>query len=225
MPPTGPHAPRQSGEITRTPSASSTPTPGVAAHELDELDELDELTDAFLTSARALVGLAVRSINAAPLEVTVMQHRVLVLLASQGEQSVTELADQLGVNASNASRVCDRLERLALVSRRRSTTDARSVKVALTTDGMELLHAVNRYRRNEIRRILGSLPTDLGVRAVEALRTFNQAAHERSDADWAAPDDATHPADQRGMPPPPEQDARRTQRLPPRHTPLSRESR
>jgi DNA-binding MarR family transcriptional regulator len=131
--------------------------------------------------------LAVRSINAAPVEVTLMQHRVLVLLASQSEQSVSALAEQLGVNASNASRVCDRLERLGLVSRRRSTTDARSVRVALTAEGMDVLQAVNHYRRNEIRHVLSSLSTEVGRDVVEALRSFNEAADERTDTDWVVP--------------------------------------
>jgi DNA-binding MarR family transcriptional regulator len=148
---------------------------------------LDELTDAFLTSARALVALAIKSINAAPTEITLMQHRVLVLLASQGEQSMSVLADQLGVNASNASRVTGRLQRQGLVSRHRSAADARSVVVALTAEGMDLLRAVNRQRRREIRRILESVSPELGREAVEALRTFNEAAHERADADWIVP--------------------------------------
>jgi DNA-binding MarR family transcriptional regulator len=159
-------------------------------------DELDELTDAFLTSARALVALAVRSINAAPVEVTVMQHRVLVLLAAHREQSVSDLAEQLGVNASNASRVCDRLQRLGLVARHRSAADARSVTVALTPEGMDLLNAVNRFRRKEIRRVLESLTTEVGRDVVEALRTFNDAAHERADTEWIVPGatEEPHPA-------------------------------
>lgn len=181
MPPKDPPA---SGRRARNPperTGSSSPAPPAGTAELEEL------TDAFVTSARALVALAVRSINAAPVEITLMQHRVLVLLASEGAQSVSVLSEQLGVNASNASRVCDRLQRLGLVSRRRSTTDARSVKVTLTPDGMELVQEVNRYRRQEIRSILGALPAEAGRGAVEALRRFNEAAHERADTEWVVP--------------------------------------
>ncbi|MEW1955449.1 MarR family transcriptional regulator [Terrabacter sp. NPDC080008] len=140
-----------------------------------------------MTSARALVGIALRSVNASPVEVTLMQHRVLVLLAAEGEQSVSMLADELGVNASNASRVCDRLQRLGLVARRRSTTDARSVKIALTTQGLEVVNAVDERRRREIRDLLGSLEPESGRYVVAALRTFNEAAHESARADWVVP--------------------------------------
>lgn len=187
MPPTDPQTSGQRGHEQRSQTTASSAAPRPT------IDELDELTDSFLTSARALVALAVRSINAAPVEVTLMQHRVLVLLASQSEQSVSVLADQLGVNASNASRVCDRLQRLGLVSRRRSGADARSVEVALTAEGMDLLHAVNLYRRKEIRRILESLSTEVGRDVVEALRTFNEAAHERADTDWVVPGPTEEP--------------------------------
>jgi len=148
-------------------------------------EELEEVVDGFVTAARALVAVAVRSINAAPVEVTVTQHRVLVLLASRGEATVSSLAEQLGVNASNASRVCDRLQRLGLVSRRRSTSDARSVMVALTADGIEVLRAVSRHRRDEVRQVLSTMPVEVARRTVESLRAFNEAAHEIGDGDWA----------------------------------------
>lgn len=185
MPPTQPPARGHLGdEPSRTPSDE---TSGLT------VGGLEQLTDAFLTSARALVGIALRSVNASPVEVTLVQHRVLVLLASKGEQSVSMLAEQLGVNASNASRVCDRLQRLGLVSRRRSTTDARSVKVALTAKGLEVISAVDEHRRAEIRGLLGSLTPESGRHMVEALRTFNEAAHESARADWVVPGQKDEP--------------------------------
>jgi DNA-binding MarR family transcriptional regulator len=147
-------------------------------------DEVDTLTDGFLTAARALVAVAVRSLGASPVEVTLPQHRVLVLLASRGEQSVGALAEQLGVNASNASRLCDRLQRTGLVARRRSPRDARSVEVALTDAGVEVLRVVGEHRRDEVRRVLTAMDTADARTVVDALRRFNAAAHELADGDW-----------------------------------------
>jgi DNA-binding MarR family transcriptional regulator len=165
-----------------------TPTPTRSDKASTSTEELDELTDAFLRTARALAALAVRSVNASPVEVTLMQHRVLVLLASLGEQTVGALAEQLAVNASNASRVCDRLQRQGLLSRRRSAADARSVKIAVTAEGMAVLHAVAEHRRTEVRRILGTVTPAVARGTVEALRIFNDAAHEVADADWVVPE-------------------------------------
>lgn len=182
MPPTQPLVGGDSGAGSSTGSSRDHDGSALLPH-----DELEELTDAFVTSARALVGIALRSVNASPVEVTLMQHRVLVLLASQGEQSVSMLAEQLGVNASNASRVCDRLQKLGLVARRRSTTDARSVKVAITDHGLGVISAVDERRRSEIRGLLSSLPSESGRHLVEALRTLNEAAHESARSDWVVP--------------------------------------
>lgn len=144
----------------------------------------DDLADAFVTASRALVGLSVRSIAAAPVDVTVAQFRVLVLLASLGEQSVGDLGEHLGVNQSNASRQCDRLEALGLVGRRRSTSDGRVVRVGLTGAGREAVDAVTDWRRGEVTRIVALMPQRHRAGVVAALRAFTDAAHELPDRDW-----------------------------------------
>lgn len=146
----------------------------------------DDLADAFITVSRALVGIAVRSINAAPVEVTLIQHRLLVLLATGGDQTVGTLAEQLEVNASNASRLCDRLQKLDLVTRDRSSSDGRAVDVSLTASGRKLLETVRAHRRHEIRRILSHLPRHDVEVTIEALTAFGDAAHEVGETQWTA---------------------------------------
>src|SRR4051794_25988379 len=92
----------------------------------EELNGLDHIAATFVTASRALVAIAIRSIEAAPVAVPVPQHRVLVLLAANGPQAIGTLAQQLGVNPSNATRVCDRLERLDLVRRAPPTSPRRA---------------------------------------------------------------------------------------------------
>ncbi|WP_148616083.1 MarR family winged helix-turn-helix transcriptional regulator [Nocardioides rubriscoriae] len=163
--------------------------------DVDHDPSLDPVVDEFLTASRALVALAIRSVNASPVDVTLMQHRVLVLLSSRGEQTVSELAEELGVNASNASRVCDRLQRLALVARQRSTTDARSVRISVTDDGRAVLRAVHAHRRAEVRAVLANLSADEARAAVAALRAFNDAAHEAAEGDWMVLDTTSAPSE------------------------------
>ena len=146
----------------------------------------DDLADAFLTASRALIGLAVRSIEAAPVDVTVAQHRVLVLLAARGELTIGDLADGLGVNPSNATRYCDRLQRLGLVHRARSLEDGRVVRVGLTQEGQALVTAVTERRRQEVDEVLERMTGPDAIRVVAALRAFNRAAGEVEDRDWAA---------------------------------------
>ena len=144
----------------------------------------DELADAFLTASRALVGLAVRSVAAGSVEVTVPQHRALVLLAGHGSLSIGSLAEELGVNQSNASRQCDRLERLGLVRREQSAADARVVQVGLTAAGRRLVDEVTAWRRAELERVLAAMGPVDGSALVEGLRAFAAAAHELDDRDW-----------------------------------------
>jgi DNA-binding MarR family transcriptional regulator len=145
----------------------------------------EEAADAFITVSRALVGIAVRSINAAPVEVTLAQHRLLVLLATGGDQTVGALAEQLEVNASNASRLCDRLQRLGLIARVRSSRDGRAVDVSLTPAGSDLLETVRSHRRRDIERVLEQMSRADVQSTIKALTAFGEAAHEIGEADWS----------------------------------------
>lgn len=144
-------------------------------------------TDAFITASRALVGLAVRTIDEAPVDVTLAQHRVLVLLAARGDLIVGDIAEDLGVNPSNATRICDRLQRLGLITRARSSQDGRVVVVALSNQGATLVKEVTRRRRVEVERVLGRMTPEQTTRVVEALEIFNLAAGEIEDQDWTTP--------------------------------------
>ncbi|MGZ6585681.1 MAG: MarR family winged helix-turn-helix transcriptional regulator [Solirubrobacteraceae bacterium] len=144
----------------------------------------DELIDELITASRALVGAAVRSIAAAPVEITVAQHRLLVLLAAHGPQSVGQIAEQLGVNPSNASRHCDRLQRLDLVRRSRSADDGRVVEIGLTEAGRRLLDAVTAHRREALAAVVHRVPAAERGGVFAALRMLNAASDELSDADW-----------------------------------------
>lgn len=146
----------------------------------------EELVGELLTASRALVGAAVRSVAAAPVDITVAQHRLLVLLAAHGPQSVGQIAEQLGVNPSNASRHCDRLQRLGLVTRNRSADDGRVVQIALTAAGRRLLDAVTGHRREALAEVVRRLPEGERADVLAALRRINAASREISDADWIA---------------------------------------
>jgi DNA-binding MarR family transcriptional regulator len=149
-------------------------------------DQTGNMADALITVSRALLGIAVRSINAAPVEVTPVQHRLLVLLATGGDQTVGALAEQLEVNASNASRLCDRLQKLGLIGRDRSSRDGRAVDVSLTAAGRSLVETVRTHRRNEVKQVLSRMThTDVDA-AIKALNAFSEAAHETGEAQWTA---------------------------------------
>src|SRR4051794_4820163 len=123
-----------------------------------ESAERDRLADAVLDASRALLAIAVRSVAAGPAEVTVAQHRVLVLLEAHRRLSVSGVAEELGVDQSNASRHCTRLARLGLLARTRAAHDGRAVDLELTAPGRGQVEAVRAARRREIIRILERVP-------------------------------------------------------------------
>lgn len=145
----------------------------------------DDLVDGILGASRALVAVAARSLATVAEDVTLAQYRVLVELASRGPLRLADLADALRVDRSTATRMCDRLIRKRLVSRRRIAEDRRGVRISLTADGRELVSEVSRRRRGEITRIVERMPASHRAWVSSALHSFAEAAGEVPEQDWS----------------------------------------
>lgn len=151
-------------------------------------DHLRRAARALVTTSRALVGVSLRSLAAAPVEVTLAQHRVLVLLASRGSHTVGQVAREIGVDQSNASRILDRLERLDLVERSRSRTDGREVAASLLPRGREVVDAVSKAREQELATLLTELTTSERRAVTRGLTAFNRVAGELDETAWVPAD-------------------------------------
>jgi DNA-binding MarR family transcriptional regulator len=147
--------------------------------------EEDELIDALVGASRVLVAVAARSLAGLIEDVTLAQYRVLIELAARGPQRLAELAAALAVERSTATRMCDRLVRKSLVSRRRISTDRRGVRVALTATGRALVAREGDRRRAEIADILARMPTAARGELLGAMRAFAAAAGEVPGQDWS----------------------------------------
>jgi DNA-binding MarR family transcriptional regulator len=145
----------------------------------------EDVVEAVLRSSRALVAVAARSLAASEGEVTLAQYRALVVLASRGSQRVVDLAETLDVERSTATRMSDRLEGKGLITRERSAEDRRTVTLALTREGSDLVRAVTRRRVRDIRRILSRMPEQPRVALVGALTSFAEAAGEAPEQAWS----------------------------------------
>ena len=156
-------------------------TPPPPTHETTDLERT---TDAFLTASRAMIGISLRSLSASTIDVTLPQHRLMVLLAAHGPQSVGALAARLGTNQSSTTRLIDRLGRLGLVTRQPSSTDGRSVIVVLEPSGRAVLDAVTASRRRELAELLDQMTPTERRASVRGLVAFNRIAGEPDDAAW-----------------------------------------
>jgi DNA-binding MarR family transcriptional regulator len=143
-----------------------------------------EVIDALLVASRAMVAIASRSLADVDPDVTLPQSRALVLLASRGPQRVVDIAEDLGVAPSTATRMCDRLVRKGLLRRYRTAADRRGVKVSLTGPGRELVAKVTEHRRAELVRVVDTIPATAHVHVAAALRALNDAVGEPTESDW-----------------------------------------
>ncbi|HET6908124.1 MAG TPA: MarR family transcriptional regulator [Mycobacteriales bacterium] len=145
----------------------------------------DDVVDSVLSASRALVAVAARSLGAAQEQVTLPQYRALVVLASRGPQRALDLAEALDVNQSTVTRMCDRLDRKGLLSRIRPADNRRTVITSITPTGRQLVDAVTRRRKREIRAILRKMPPDVRAALVPTFRAFADAAGEAPDQAWS----------------------------------------
>jgi DNA-binding MarR family transcriptional regulator len=108
-----------------------------------------EQVDAVVAATRVVGALIAESLASLQPALTMPQWRVLVL-ANEGDCNVSAVAEDLGVHASNATRVCDRLVAAGLLERRRAAYDRRHVLLVLTAEGEALYGSAMDYRRRRI---------------------------------------------------------------------------
>jgi len=142
------------------------------------------VVDAVLLASRVLAAVAARSLADVAEEVTLTQYRTLVVLASCGPQSLAGLAQVVGVTPATATRMCDRLVRKSLISRRTEREDRRQLRVVLTAKGRSLVGDVTDRRRKEIARITDEIPAAEQAALVHALGRLASAAGEVPEQDW-----------------------------------------
>ena len=137
----------------------------------------DDLDLAPLAQAsRIFTAAVVRSLSAVSDTVSVPQLRVLVMLSEVGRANLGAVARELGVNASNASRTCDRLVRNGLLVRRTDPHDRRQVSLAVSRNGRRLVAREMSHRRDLLAEVVADMPQRDQERFMRALRSFNAAA-------------------------------------------------
>ena len=117
--------------------------------------------DAVLAASRVLVAIAARSLAAAGEDVTLPQYRTLVVLAYAGPRRTIDLAEELEVTSSTATRMIDRLVRRELVHRMLHPDDRRATKVEITDEGRSIVASVTNRRRAEFAKILRKMDPDM----------------------------------------------------------------
>jgi DNA-binding MarR family transcriptional regulator len=150
----------------------------------EPVEELDRVTDSLLLASRALVSVAATSIAVVDPDVTLPQFRVLVVLATNGRQTMGLLAAEIGVHPSTATRMLDRLVSKRLIVRTNPEGNRREVVVSLEPAGRRLVAAVMKRRRAEMGAIVARMSASARRAAVAGLAAFAEAAGEAPQQSW-----------------------------------------
>lgn len=144
----------------------------MTAHPTDEPLDINQL----MLASRAVLAAAVRALESVDADVSVPQMRVLVLLWTGQPLNLSAVAEGLGVNASNASRTCDRLVSAGLVDRGEDAVDRRQVALTLTPRGTAFVEKLMHRREQELAAIVTRMSERDRRRLMSALEPFNRAA-------------------------------------------------
>ncbi|MDQ0756409.1 MarR family winged helix-turn-helix transcriptional regulator [Arthrobacter sp. B3I4] len=147
--------------------------PGFAGREVD----------AVMKAADVLLRVVAKSVAEVEDTVNTPQLRVLVLIHSRGAQNLGGVAAELGVHASNATRICDRLVVAGLLERRDDPVDRRYVRLELSGKGQDLVQTVLEHRRQAIAEVISRMPAGKRPALASALEAFASAAGGQGTSD------------------------------------------
>ncbi len=135
---------------------------------------------ALMDTSRVMTAVVAHSLAHVPVPVSVPQLRVLVMVDTRGPMNLTAIAEGLGVNASNASRACDKLVASGMLDRRPDEQDRRSVVVTLTARGRDLVASLMNLRQAMFEQIVARMSPEHRQQLTSGLQAFVEAAAEAS---------------------------------------------
>lgn len=92
--------------------------------------------------------------------ITPPQFILLWCLSSECSQNMSEISEHMHLSQGAATGLVDRLSKLGLVERNRSTTDRRVVSIQITDEGRSLVERIHLRRRGILRNMLMRLTPD-----------------------------------------------------------------
>ena len=140
--------------------------------------ESDSDIDAILRSSRAILSIAVKSLNEIEETITISQYRILVILGGRGDLPMSEIVKETSLAPASATRLCDDLLEKGFIERRAHPNDRRQVIVAITERGSLLLKRVTDSRRQMIREVVANLSEDDLKEVEEGFQLFANASPE-----------------------------------------------
>jgi DNA-binding MarR family transcriptional regulator len=145
------------------------------------MQRLTRLAARLETAAEALSAALDPARMQPPLPVSPTQLRVLTVMRARHGINVNGLAEALGVGASSASRLCDRLEALGYLRRTPHSNDRREVQLLLTPAALDVLDELSRNRRAALETVLARMSETARQELARSLDAFSAAANGATD--------------------------------------------
>ncbi|MFC9975354.1 MarR family winged helix-turn-helix transcriptional regulator [Spirillospora sp. NPDC127200] len=145
-----------------------------------ENGKVNDTITALEGAARALIAVWRRAQDAVE-HIPPSQLRAMEAIEHRTELNLRDLARELDVIPSSASRLCDRLEAAGLLARRGSDADRRQITLRLTALGERSLHELSARRRRDLHQVLSRMTPDGRDRLLHGLLEFARAAESRVD--------------------------------------------
>lgn len=133
--------------------------------------------EALLAFARIAMDASVRSADVMG-ALSPVQLRALTALQEFGPSNLAQLAEEMGVTVSTASRLVDRLVGADWVYRRQASHNRREISLTLTAQGKSLLRRYDDERIGRLQRYLTRLEPDRQDVVVAALEEFVTGARD-----------------------------------------------
>jgi DNA-binding MarR family transcriptional regulator len=120
--------------------------------------------------------MALHAVEFTTLDITMAQAKMLSVVATAGELSMSEIALRLGVTVSTSSGAVDRLVDLGLLARSEDPSNRRQVRVSVTETGTRTLGQLRELSTRHLRNML-ELVSDEELDVIErASRILGDAA-------------------------------------------------
>lgn len=132
--------------------------------------------DILLRASKVIAAAVAHSLATVEEQVSVPGLRVLVMIGDQGSLNLSGVAEGLGVNASSASRTCDRLVRAGLLDRRDDDLDRRQVSLSLTRKGHRFVQGVMKERLAVLGRVVDAMAPRARKSLLSGLTSFVETA-------------------------------------------------
>lgn len=141
--------------------------PSISSSEVRNY-KFDESIGYLLMRVKSIMLNMITQQSMAELGITSTQGRMLFMISSGRCEFAAELARECGIDASSVTRLADRLEKLGLLTKIRSSEDRREVKLTLTDKG----HSTASRMSPIFSGVLESLLSGFTMEEVESLKSM-----------------------------------------------------